>query len=119
MSNPDKVKPVVKVYCLPKLKEDRLQKLHKAIVATALVALDGFGIKSEADLLVLFPPDSMKYGLGSEILVEVDLPMHPDVRHVHFDEIAAKFGKVVKKFFPKSFVQCTPYRFDPANSWTS
>ena len=121
MSKADKVKSVIKLYCLPEMNEHQLQQLHKVVVETALTALDGFNVKSEQDMLVLFPPDSMKYGLGSEVLVEVDLPMHPAVRGENLlPEIAEKFGKTVKKFLPKdTFVQCTPYRFDPANSWTS
>ena len=122
MSKHNKVRPVVKLYCLPKLKEDELRRLFGAIVATACLMLTHFGVKGEDDILVLFVPDSMKYGLGNEILVEIDLPMPPEVSSgqlLFLSRVATRFGQTVKGFFPKSSVQCTPYRFDPANSWTS
>jgi len=62
---------VIKVWCLPTLSQEALLSLFKDIVA-AVVAIEKLGVKSENEMLVLFPPDTMTYGLGKEVLVEVD-----------------------------------------------
>lgn len=64
----------VKVWCLPANEtEEQLRELHKSIVR-AMQDLPPLEIVDENDMLVLFVPDMMKYGLGNEILVEVEFP---------------------------------------------
>jgi len=100
--------PVVKVWCLPAdLTEEQLQALHRSIVDEA-VSMPEFGIKDEKHITVLFPPDMMKYGLGSEIIIEVltgvfhrlELP----------DEYKTKFARAmvraVKRLHPGPMVEC-------------
>ena len=62
--------PVIKVWCLPQMTEEQLNKLHKNIVQ-AVVGITELGLKDESDMTCLFPPDMMSYGLGEEIVIEV------------------------------------------------
>lgn len=69
---PQKRKPVVTVWCLPdNLCEGELQQIFREVVAT-FASQPGIDIQSENDLVVLFPPDRMSYGLGSEIVITVE-----------------------------------------------
>lgn len=68
------LKPVIKVWCLPKLSEEELQQLFVQIRDT-LKVVEGSGVKDDESLLVLMPPDSMSFGLGTEILVEATIPL--------------------------------------------
>jgi hypothetical protein len=64
------MKLVIKVWCLPKMAEDQLRQLHVKIVA-AVVGITVLRLKDENDMVCLFPPDMMSYGLGEEIIIEV------------------------------------------------
>ncbi len=104
--------PIVKVWCLPDgLTEDDLRAIHKSIVAEA-VGQD-VGIKDETMMTVLFPPDMMKYGLGSEIIIEVLTGLF--VRRGLGADAREKFAKAmvraVKKLYPKPMVECFIYPF--------
>lgn len=69
---PQKRKPVVTVWCLPaNLSEGELRQISSEVVAT-FTSQPGLDIHSESDLVVLFPPDRMSYGLGSEIVITVE-----------------------------------------------
>lgn len=97
-----KIKPVLKAWCLPKLPENRLVALHKALVA-AVVSVKGLKVKGEQDLVVLFPTDMMQYGLGAEILAEYQ---HTDDElDDELDTLAAKLGNVLRRDFPKACIQ--------------
>jgi hypothetical protein len=65
--------PVIKVWCLSPMRdmEDKLRKLYEAIVA-AVVEIPELGLKDGRDMTVLFPSDMMQFGLGKDIVVEVD-----------------------------------------------
>jgi hypothetical protein len=98
-------KPVLRVWCLPVMPEDKLVQLHKDLVAAA-VSIQGLNLKGEEDLITLFPADLMKHGLGSEIYVEYD---HTEVYwkcHDKLPQLASKLGNVVKRHLPTAFVQC-------------
>jgi hypothetical protein len=110
-------KPVIKLYCLPRLSQKKLQKIHKKIVSAAKIVFKDFGkINNETDLIVLFIPDSMKYGPGMEILVEIDLPIN-EAYHHHASDYPSAFGNKIRKLFPKAVVQCTLRHIDPSNTW--
>ncbi len=109
-------KPIIWVWCLPRLSEEELQRLHSDLVA-AVVSVGVLGIEKEADLIVLFPPDIMSYGLGTEILVEyVERTYH--IMAV-LKNLAAKLGNVIRKHFPEAFVQSTATSFDSSYSTRS
>jgi hypothetical protein len=50
--------------------EKMLRELHQEIVAAA-AGIAGLKINGEDDLLVLFPPDLMRHGIGKELFVEI------------------------------------------------
>ena len=102
-------KLVVKVWCLPRQTEAQLQSLHRALVA-ATVTPD-IGVKGENDMMVLFPPDMMDYGLGSEILVEVShLPaIPPTMPYREYEALKSQLGTnlkmILEQRFPGAHVQ--------------
>ncbi len=109
-------KPVVKVYLLPsEWDEAKLQAFHSALVNAAKTVED-FGIESEEDLITLFPRDQMEKGLGTEILVEVDVPKILDCLD---GTLARTIGETVSRFLPKAYVQCKVYRFSSIEGFWS
>lgn len=67
---------VIKVWCLPEQTEKELRSVHRVIVK-AVEDVKEFGLKGEESMIVLFPTDMMKYGLGSHILVETETFFRP------------------------------------------
>jgi hypothetical protein len=113
-------KPVLRVWCLPALPEDKYVALHKDLVAAA-VSIKGLELKKEEDIITLFPADLMKHGLGAEILVEYDDIADYWERREELQQLASKLGNVVKKHFPKAYVQCETRSGDGKTRmhWTS
>ncbi len=115
----NKIKPVLKLWCLPQIPEDNLVALHKDLVAAA-VSVKELKLKSERDLIVLFPSDMMKHGLGSELLVEYE--HSNEASGEDFDILAAKLGNAVKRHRPQAFIQVNVRPGQPdyeQHSWTS
>ena len=113
--------PVIKVWCLPVVDEPRLNELHQNIVK-AVVSVGELGVKDENDITCLFPTDMMKYGLGSEIIVEVaGLFVKPERTNEVRQRLAERLGHVVKELFPDAgLVECFVYPFSPLQGfWTS
>lgn len=113
--------PVIKVWCLPVVTESKLNELHQSIVR-ACMDIEELGIKNEKAVTCLFPPDMMKYGLGSEIIVEVTglFEKHNRTDGVR-KRLAEKLGEAVKGQFPDTgLVECFVYPFNPSlGFWTS
>lgn len=98
--------PVIKLWCLPKCSERKLNQVFEAVVA-AVVSVRELGLQDKHSMTILFPPDMMKFGLGTEIIIEVsglfDKPERTDeVRQ----RLAEKLGRTVKDLFPKAMVEC-------------
>jgi hypothetical protein len=112
--------PVIKVWCLPKLSERKLNEVFKGIVS-AVESVTELGLKGERSMTVLFPIDAMKYGLGSEIIVEVTgLFVKPERTDGARHRLAQAIGIVIKGQFPEAMVECFVYPFDPAQGfWTN
>ena len=109
--------PVIKVWCLPKLSQKKLEYLFVEIVR-AVKNFRELGVKSERDMVVLFPTDAMKYGLGSEIIVEVTgLFVKPELTDGVRQRLAQALGIVVKEFLPKAMVEVFVFPFDPAQGF--
>jgi hypothetical protein len=113
--------PVIKVWCLPKgITERKLNEIFEGIVST-VESVSELGLKGQRSMTVLFPPDAMKFGLGTEIIVEVTgLFVKPE----RTDEVRQRLSKVlgitIEKFFPKAMVECFVQPFDPAQGfWTN
>jgi phenylpyruvate tautomerase PptA (4-oxalocrotonate tautomerase family) len=106
--------PLIKVWCLPKTGERKLNQLFKAIVQ-AVASVTELGLKDEKSMTVLFPLDMMKYGLGTEIIVEVTGLFVKNERTLDVRQhLAANLGTTLKQFFPKTEkVECLVYTFNP------
>ena len=116
---------VIKVWCLPlEQTEDDLNRLHQAIVA-AVVSTTELGLKSEKNMLCLFPSDRMKYGLGQEILIEIsglrnDSEEKQGIRRQIRRYLRASVGESVKMIYPEAIVQCDTTIIDPSDEiWIS
>jgi len=108
---------VIKVWCLPKLSERKLRKIHKSIVKS-VERVKELGLKGEESMTVLFPKDAMKYGLGTEIIIEVT--GLPAGSWAIYSQLAENVGLGVKKFFSKTKVGCSVSPYDPGQVlWSS
>ena len=105
----------IKVWCLPiDQSEEDLNSLHQAIVKS-VVSVPETETKSENDMVCLFPADLMKYGLGEEIIIEIDgLPIilrnDMEVR----EQLAQCVSKSVCRLYPDAKVECSVKRSNPA-----
>lgn len=105
--------PVVQVWGLPsELTEEQLQQIHRSIVAEA-VSMTEFLIKGEKDMTVLFPPDMMAYGLGSEVVIEVvtGMFMRLQLGDWYRQKFARGMVRAVKRVLPEPMVECFIPRF--------
>jgi hypothetical protein len=112
--------PVVKVWRLPKLSEKELNWFCQ-LIENAVERISELGLMEQNAITVLFPPDSMKNGLGEEIIVEVTgLFRKPERTPAVCQRLARELGQVVAQAFPKAKVECFIYLFDPAEGfWSS
>lgn len=111
---------VIKVWCVPRIGEEKLREFRDKLVH-ASVSVARLGLREE-DVVVLFPADMRKQGLGEEILIEVT-DLAEDAEHHAVEtrnSLAAKLGRCVRKQFPKAAVQCGIFPFRPdCGLWTS
>ena len=95
---------MIQVWCLPKMPEEQLRRLHGSIVA-AVASVKEFDLKDETEMVCLFPSDMMAYGLGDEIVVEVtDCFEKPKCGFIGRQQLAKALGDAVHAMFPKAFV---------------
>ncbi len=112
--------PVIKVWCLPKSTERKLNQVFEGIVK-AVEGVPELGLKGKHSMTVLFPPDMMKFGLGTEIIIEVTgLFKKPERTAEVRNRLAERLGKTLKEHFPKAMVECFVFPFDPKQGfWTN
>ncbi len=113
--------PVIKVWCLPKMEEGKLNELHQAIVG-AVSGVTELGLKDENDMTTLFPSDLMKYGLGTDIIVEITgLDDKPERTHDVLKRLAKNTGEAVSSFFPDAKVECfvPPFNHSQNGFWST
>src|SRR4051812_21877302 len=98
--------PVIKVWCLPKSSERKLNLVFKSIVKT-VEGVPELGLKGKHSMTVLFPPDMMKFGLGTEIIIEVTGLFKKKKRASKVRaRLAEGLGRTLKKHFPKAMIEC-------------
>jgi len=112
--------PIIKLWCLPQQTEDQLNLLHQAIVKE-VCSIKELGFRDENDMVVLFPPDMMSYGLGSEVFVEISGIFNaPEVTPEPLNRLAKNIGQMVSSKFPEAKVECFVNQVKPsAGFWTS
>ncbi len=115
----EKIMLVIKVWCLPRVTEKKLRKLHKNIVA-AVVSVKKLGLKNESDMTCLFPSDMMSYGLGEEIIIEITSTLdHLQRPGTIQQQLAMALGNAVYALgatFPNARVECS---FSPIREYWS
>lgn len=111
--------PVIKVWCLPSSSESKLNQVFEDIVKV-FEDIPELNLKGTHSMRVLFPPDMMKFGLGTEIIIEVTgLFINLQLGDKIFRRLAERLGKTLKEHFPKAMVQCFVFPFDPSQGfWT-
>jgi hypothetical protein len=113
--------PIIKVWCLPANQtEEDLNKLHRTIVA-AVVSVSELKLKDQNDMIMLFPPDLMQYGLGTEIIIEIGgLFEKPERTEEVRQRLAKTVGLEVHNLYPRAKVECSIQSFNPNQGfWTS
>ena len=110
---------VIKVWCLPKASEKRLRFLYESIVKMTLMVKELALTKD--DITVLFPPDMMKYGLGTEIIIEVShLFEKPERTHAVKNNLAKNLCDALKMLYPRAKVECIVETHNPESGfWSS
>ncbi|MDP2655874.1 MAG: hypothetical protein Q8P17_05205 [bacterium] len=111
------MKPVIKVWCLPKMTEEALEKLYRSIGAT-VIRIKELGLNDESDIICLFPSDMMTYGIGEEIVVEVTgIFGGPRLTEIVQARVAKALGKTVLAIFPKARIEVFVYPLEPKQGW--
>lgn len=112
--------PVIKVWCLPKCGEKKLNAIFAGIIKV-IESVKEFGLKGERAVTVLFPPDQMAYGLGSEIIIEVTgLSEKPERDGIDLQRLAQALGVFINSVFPDAKVECLIFPFNPLQGfWSS
>ncbi len=111
--------PVIKVWCLPSLNESELNQVFEDLVK-AVEGVPELGLKGKDSITVLFPPDMMRFGLGTEIIIEVTgLFEKPERTEEVRNRLAEYLGKTIIKHFPSSMVECFVFPFNVKQGfWT-
>jgi hypothetical protein len=109
-------KPVIKVYLLPAWNESQFQACFNRLVNAAR-SVTALHIDKDDDLIILFSQDAMVYGLGAEILIEVNLPQHLVVDDTVEQATADAMFAVIQGLLPDAYVQCTVYPFDTSRGY--
>ena len=100
---------IVTVSCLPKMRQSRLKRLYLQIggVISRTPPLVKAGYSKPGETLILFPPDSMRFGLGSEIYIKVDgLDECPECCLATRQEFAQKLGALLQRTVPQAKINC-------------
>lgn len=111
---------VIRVWGLPEeLYETQLRTISSNIVKTVREIKELY-IKDEKDVMILFPPNRMKWELGKEIIVEISLFDRPIRTEEIRNLLAGHVGRMVKGHFPCSIVECFVQTVQESSGfWTS
>ena len=109
-------KPVIKVYLLPPWDEDQLQNCFHCLVE-AVKSIPVLQVRSEDDVIVLMNQDRMTYGLGTEILIEVDVSKYLVTIYETEDAIAKALVDVMQALLPDAHIQCKVHPFDTSRGF--
>lgn len=112
--------PVIKTWCLPRVGETKLNALHQALVQ-AVKSVPELGVKTERDITCLFPSDMMKYGLGTEIIIEVtSLYEKPERTEEVRGRLAQALVDAVRaQFLDTDLIECFVNSFNPAQGFAT
>ncbi|MEI6842938.1 MAG: DNA-directed RNA polymerase subunit alpha C-terminal domain-containing protein [bacterium] len=98
--------PIIKVWCLPKLPEEKLREIFQAMIS-AVESIEALGLKAGNSVTVLFPTDMMSYGIGEEIIIEVSGLFKKAERTFSVrNQLAYNLGTAIQEFFPDALIEC-------------
>jgi hypothetical protein len=103
-------KPIIKLYLLPEWDEAQFQTCFTRLVNAAR-SVAALHVSGPDDLIILFSQDAMVYGLGTVILIEVDLPRDLITDSDVENETAEAIHAVVQGLLPNAYVQCKVYPY--------
>lgn len=103
-------KPVIKVFLLPAWDDAQFRLCFNRLV-NAVKSVPALQVNNADDLIILFSHDAMVYGVGAEILVEVDLPEHLVVDDDVESRTANAIHAVMQGLLPEAYIQCKVYLF--------
>lgn len=104
-------KPVIKLYLLPAWNENQFHACSNRLVNAAR-SVSALHVDQEDDLIILFSQDAMVYGIGGQILIEVNLPEELLVDDAIAQQTADAMFAVMQGLLPDAYVQCTVNTFD-------
>jgi hypothetical protein len=110
MSATRPAKPIIKVYLLPAWDDAQFRGCFNRLV-NAAKSVPALRVNSASDLIVLFSQDAMVYGVGAEILIEVDLPQHLIIDDDVETTTANAIHAVMQGLLPEAYIQCKVYPF--------
>jgi len=103
-------KPIIKVFLLPAWDVAQFQTCFNRLV-NAAKSIAALKVNSPSDLIILFSHDAMVYGVGAEILVEVELPENLIVDGDVENQTANAIYTVMQGLLPDAYIQCKVYPF--------
>ncbi|KKS83537.1 MAG: hypothetical protein UV60_C0038G0001, partial [Parcubacteria group bacterium GW2011_GWA2_43_11] len=95
---------VIKVWCLPKSTEYKLNQIFESIVK-AVESVPELDLKGKDSMKVLFPSDMVEFGLGTETIIEGHLEKS-DRTVESRNRLAERLGVALKKYIPKANAEC-------------
>jgi len=95
---------VIKVWCLPKSTEYKLNQIFESIVK-AVESVPELDLKGKDSMKVLFPSDVVEFGLGTETIIEGYLEKS-DRTVESRNRLAERLGVALKKYIPKANAEC-------------
>ena len=116
-------RPIVKIYLAPNEWGEREFKTCCEHMMKMLSSIKALNIKSFDDLFILFPTDRMKWGVGTEVPIEVDLPIdrtlsEPEKSNIE-DTTARVVVEVIQELIPDVYAQCKVYWYDGEHGFWS
>ncbi len=111
-------KPVITVSLLPKeWGEKEYQHCFNLLLAAAQ-SVSTLQVKDETDFIVLFPKDAMEKGLGTEIVIDVHIPLSSRAYHSDGYKVGRAVFEAMEELLPEAYVQCTAGGFSRSEFYT-
>ena len=98
--------PVITVSLLPDWDQEQLEKCFDGLVYAA-AGIPEMQVEGEKDVIVLFPKDAMQKGLGTEIVIKVDLPAYFVTDTDVENDIASSMVTAMQLLLPSARIECS------------
>lgn len=112
-------KPVIEISLLPAQWGKDQFKLCFDEVLEAVRQIRATHVRSKDDLIVLFPTDRWEVGLGTEIVIKIDLPNSCLTESGVMNEVADRVQLAIQRLLPDAYVQCVVSVFEIGRGFMS